>query len=497
VDLNHPYHLSTLDKFVRSLYFVQGKKHAKLEYVEEAFMTKYIPEPFKIKMVEPIRLISREERENALKAAGYNVFGLHSEDVYIDFMTDSGTAAMSQDQWSAMMQGDESYAGARSFYRLKQVIDEIFGFKHFVPTHQGRAAENILASLMVKPGQYVPSNMHFDTTEGNIRARGGRPVNLVIDEAYDPAARVPFKGNMDINKLRTFIEKQGPENIPLGMITITNNAGGGQPISMENLRQTSETYRAYGIPFFIDACRFAENSYFIKLREPGYEDKSPLEIAQEIFSLADGATMSAKKDGIVNIGGFLAMNDDQLFQNVRNELIMREGFPTYGGLAGRDLEAMAVGFKEALQIPYLNYRLGQTTYLGEKLLQNGIQIIEPPGAHAIYIDAMKLLPHIPQRELPGQALSLALYLEGGIRAVELGTVAFGYTDPDSGKEIFPKLDLVRMAIPRRVYTQSHLDYVVEILKSIAGNAGEISGYKIVYQPKLLRHFTAKFEPLNR
>jgi tryptophanase len=410
-------------------------------------------------------------------------------------MTDSGTSAMSQEQWAALMQGDESYAGARSFYRLKEVMDEVFGFKYFVPTHQGRAAENILSGLLVRPGQYVPSNMHFDTTEGNIRSRGGRPVNLIIDEAYDPATRVPFKGNMDIAKLRAFIQETGPENIPLGMVTITNNAGGGQPVSMKNLRQIAETYREFGIPFFIDACRFAENAYFIKLREPGYQDKTPLEIAQEIFSLADGATMSAKKDGIVNIGGFLAMNNEELFQNVRNELIMREGFPTYGGLAGRDLEAMAVGFKEALQVPYLEYRLAQTTYLGERLLDKGIQIIEPPGAHAIYIDAMKLLPHIPQKQLPGQALSLAMYLEGGIRAVELGTVAFGYVDPDTGDEILPQLDLVRMAIPRRVYTQSHMDYVVDILGKIAEHPEAITGYDIVYQPKLLRHFTARFKPL--
>jgi tryptophanase len=459
-------------------------------------MPKYMPEPFRIKMVEPIRLIPRDKRQQAMQTAGYNVFGLKSDDVYIDLMTDSGTSAMSQAQWSAMMLGDESYAGARSYYRLKAVMDEIFGFKFFVPTHQGRAAENILSALLVKPGQYVPSNMHFDTTEGNIRARGGRPVNLIIDEAYDPAERVPFKGNMDIAKLRAFIEETGVENLPLGMITITNNAGGGQPISMENLRQVAAIYREYGIPFFIDACRFAENAYFIKLREPGYADKSPLEIAQEIFSLADGATMSAKKDGIVNIGGFLAMNDEDLFQAVRNELIMREGFPTYGGLAGRDLDAMAVGFKEALEVPYLSYRLGQTTYLGERLLENGIQVIEPPGAHAIYIDAQKLLPHIPQRELPGQALSIAMYLEGGIRAVELGTVAFGYVDPDTGEEVFPKLDLVRMAIPRRVYTQSHMDYVVDVVTEIAQKAETIKGYKIVYQPKLLRHFTARYEPLE-
>ncbi|HKJ27149.1 MAG TPA: tryptophanase [Anaerolineales bacterium] len=458
-------------------------------------MPKYMPEPFRIKMVEPIRLISKEEREKALETAGYNVFGLRSEDVFIDFMTDSGTSAMSQAQWAAMMMGDESYAGARSYYRLKEVMDEVFGFKHFVPTHQGRAAENILAGILVDEGEYIPSNMHFDTTEGNIRARGGRPTNLIIDEAYDPATRVDFKGNMDIAKLRDFIEEVGPDSIPLGMVTVTNNAGGGQPISMDNLRKISQVYREYGIPFFIDACRFAENAYFIKLREPGYADKTPLEIAQEMFSLADGATMSAKKDGIVNIGGFLAVNDDTLFERVRNELIMKEGFPTYGGLAGRDLEAMAVGFKEALEVPYLEYRLGQTTYLGERLLEKGIQIIEPPGAHAIYIDAMKLLPHIPQHQLPGQALSIEMYRQGGIRAVELGTVAFGYIDPDTGEEIFPALDLVRMAIPRRVYTQSHMDYVVDVLSEIAAQRDKIKGFQITYQPKLLRHFTARFEPL--
>jgi tryptophanase len=459
-------------------------------------MPKYIPEPFRIKMVEPIRLISSEERLQALKDAGYNIFGLRAEDVYLDFLTDSGTSAMSQDQWSAIMLGDESYAGARSYFHLKEVIEEIFGFKHFVPTHQGRAAENILSNILISPGQYVPSNMHFDTTEGNIRARGGRPTNLIIDEAYDPAKRVDFKGNMDITKLRNFIEEVGVENIPLGMITITNNAGGGQPVSMENLRQVSQVYKEYNIPFFIDACRFAENAYFIKLREPGYENKTPLEISQETFALADGATMSAKKDGIVNIGGFLAMNDDVLFQTVRNELIIREGFPTYGGLAGRDLDAMAVGFKEALQVPYLDYRLGQTTYLGERLLEIGVPIIEPPGAHAIYIDAMKLLPHIPQTQLPGQALSLALYQIGGIRGAELGTVAFGYVDPDTGDEVVPKLDLVRLAIPRRVYTQSHLDYVVDVFKEIIENKESIKGYRISYQPRLLRHFTAQFEPLT-
>lgn len=357
-------------------------------------MTSYTPEPFRIKMIEPIRLISEDDRKIALKKAHYNLFGLRSEDIYIDLMTDSGTSAMSNKQWAALMMGDEAYAGARSYYHLKDVVDEIFGFNFFVPTHQGRAAENILSSLMIKPGQYVPSNMHFDTTEGNIRARGGYPVNLVIDDAYKANKRLDFKGNMDLGKLRSFILEMGIENIPLGMITITNNAGGGQPVSMQNLKDVSAIYREFNIPFFIDACRFAENAYFIKLREPGYQNKSPLEIAQEIFSLADGVTMSAKKDGMVNIGGFLAMNNEELYQNVSNELIMREGFPTYGGLAGRDLEAMAVGLKEVLEESYLKYRVDQTTYLGEILLEQGIAIIEPPGAHAIYLDAKQIFPKV-------------------------------------------------------------------------------------------------------
>ncbi|TAK12210.1 MAG: tryptophanase [Anaerolineae bacterium] len=458
-------------------------------------MPKYVPEPFRIKMIEPIRLIPAAEREQAIRTAGYNTFAIRAEDIFLDYLTDSGTGAMSHHQWAAMMQGDESYAGARSYYRLKEVMDHVFGFKYFVPTHQGRAAENILANLLIKPGMFVPSNMHFDTTEGNIRARGGRPTNLIRAEAYDPRARVDFKGDMDIAKLRAFIEEKGVENIPLGMITITNNAGGGQPVSMQNLRDVSAVYREYRIPFFIDACRFAENSYFIKLREPGYADKTPLEIAQEMFSLADGATMSAKKDGIVNIGGFLATNDESLFERIKNELILREGFPTYGGLAGRDLDAMAVGFMEALDERYLEYRLAQTAYLGDSLLEAGIPIIEPPGAHAIYLDAKRLLAHIPQRELPGITLAVEMYRQGGIRAAELGTVAFGYIDPETGEEHLPELDLVRMAIPRRVYTQSHLDYTVETLKEIAGRSKKLKGYRITYQPRLMRHFTARFEPL--
>ncbi len=458
-------------------------------------MAEYPPEPFRIKMVEPIRLINKAEREAALKRAGFNPFGLKADEVYVDLLTDSGTGSMSQHQWAAMMEGDESYAGARSYLRLKETMEAIFGFKYFVPTHQGRAAENILCAVKLGQGQYVPSNMHFDTTEGNIRARGGRPTNLVIEAAYNPKSQHPFKGNMDLVKLRGFIENVGAANIPFGMITITNNAGGGQPVSMENIKAVAGMYKEYDIPFFIDACRFAENAYFIKLREPGYENKSVAEITKEIFDLADGATMSAKKDAIVNIGGFLALNDEELFMHVRNELILREGFPTYGGLAGRDLDAMAVGLREGMEESYLAYRLGQTEYLAEKLLAAGIPIIEPPGGHAVYIDAGELLPHIPKTEFPGQALAIELYLEGAIRGVELGSVAFAYPDPDTGEMIHPKMELVRLAIPRRVYTQPHMDHVAKALVKIKSRAEEIKGYRITYAPKLLRHFTAQFEPI--
>ncbi|MGV8026920.1 MAG: tryptophanase [Anaerolineaceae bacterium] len=459
-------------------------------------MPQHPPEPFRIKMVEPIQLISPEQRKKAMQEAGYNLFALKAEDVYIDLLTDSGTGAMSQYQWAAIMEGDESYAGARSYFHLKQTMQEIFGFEYFVPTHQGRAAENILSAILIKPGSIIPSNMHFDTTDANIRARGGNPENCVIEEAFVTKSTNPFKGNMDLGKLEELIHKSGPENIPFGCITITNNAGGGQPVSLKNIRETSQIYHRYNIPFFIDCCRYAENCYFIKMREPGYEHTSLLEIANEIFRTADGSFMSAKKDAIVNIGGFLAVRDSDLFQKISNELILREGFITYGGLAGRDLEAMSVGLLEGLDEAYLSYRIGQTAYLGDRLLENDVPIIEPTGGHAIYVDAGSFLPHIPPAEFPGQALSAALYLEGGIRGIEIGSVMFAHPDPQTGEMIYPKLELVRLALPRRVYTQSHLDYVVKIFKNVAQHRQDIHGYRILYEPPYLRHFTAKFTPLS-
>ena len=402
---------------------------------------------------------------------------------------------MSQNQWSVMMKGDEAYAGAKSYFYLKEVIDEIFGFPYFIPTHQGRAAENILATCTITPGDYIPSNMHFDTTDANIRAKGGNPVNCIIEKAYQPNIFHPFKGNMDLLKLQDFIEKVGAEKVPFGMITITNNAGGGQPVSLENLRGVSKIYKKFGIPFFIDGCRFAENAYFIKLRELGYSDKTILEICQEIFALADGTIVSAKKDGLANIGGFLAVRDPILFEKVNNELILREGFTTYGGLAGRDLSVIATGLREVIQEDYLAYRLGQTNYLADRVQELGIPIITPPGAHALYINAGLLLPHIPPIEFPGQALAVELYLEGGIRTVEIGSFVFAHPHPDTGEIVHPPFELVRLAIPRRVYTQSHLDYVAEMLAQVIQKRKQIPSYKIVSAPKLLRHFTGKLEPI--
>jgi tryptophanase len=458
-------------------------------------MSNYPPEPFRIKVTEPIRLISPEAREAALKEAGYNLFSMKAEDIFIDLLTDSGTGAMSQEQWAAIMRGDESYAGARSYHRLKNAVENVFGFKHFVPTHQGRAAENILAACLVKSDQYIPSNMHFDTTDANIRARGGRPVNLVIEEANDPENRHPFKGNMDIDKLKAFIAKIGVKNIPFGMVTVTNNAGGGQPVSMENLKAIADVYHQNGIPFFIDAARYAENCYFIKQREPGYGQKTVKQIAHEMFALADGMTMSAKKDAIVNIGGLLCLNDEALFQNIKNELILREGFPTYGGLAGRDLDAMAVGLYEGLDEDYLAYRIAQTAYLAARINEAGIPTIQPAGGHGVYINAGVVFSHIPNYEFPAQALAIELYREGGIRGVEIGSVMFACLDPDTKQWHYPKLELLRLAIPRRTYTQSHLDYVAETFAKINSRASQVRGYKFTYAPELLRHFTARFEPI--
>ena len=453
------------------------------------------PEPFRIKAVEPLRLTTRLQRERILATAGYNLFKIPAAEVYIDLLTDSGTGAMSDTQWAALMRGDESYAGARSFYTLQRAVEEVTGFSYFVPTHQGRAAENVLFSTVVKPGMQVPSNQHFDTTLANIRARGGKPIDLVIDEAGDPAAIHPFKGNMDLDKLEQFMQTVGAAQIPIGLLTITNNSAGGQPVSMANIRATADIYHHYDVPFFMDAARFAENAYFIQQREAGYEHQSIPNIVREEFSYADGFLMSAKKDAIVNIGGLLAMRNGDLFEQVKNELILREGFPTYGGLAGRDLEALAVGLREGLDETYLAYRVGQVQYLGERLTALDIPIVLPPGGHAIYLDARSLLPHIPQHEFPAQALSVALYLEGGIRTVEIGSVMFACLDPETNQWVYPKTELVRLAIPRRVYTQSHLDYVVEVCARVKENRDTLRGLKIVHAPELLRHFVAEFETL--
>ncbi|HEU4648910.1 MAG TPA: tryptophanase [Gemmatimonadales bacterium] len=454
-----------------------------------------IIEPFKIKSVEPIRMTTRDEREGYLRTAHYNVFMLRAEDVLIDLLTDSGTAAMSAEQWAALMRGDEAYAGSRSWFRFEAAVRDIFGFRHVLPTHQGRAAERLLFSVLCRKGDIVPNNTHFDTTRANVEFTGARAIDLPIPEGRVPAARHPFKGDMDVAALRALIAEHGRERIPLVLLTVTNNSGGGQPVSMANVREVSSVCREHGIPLYIDACRFAENAYFIKLREPGYERRTPLEIARELFSYADGCTMSAKKDGMANIGGFLATNDARLAQQERDLLILTEGFPTYGGLAGRDLEAIATGLYEALDEDYLLYRITSTTYLGEHLARAGVPIVQPPGGHAIYLDAAGFFPQIPPLELPGQALVVELYREAGIRGVEIGTVMFGRRDPDTGAESAAAMELVRLAIPRRVYTQSHVDYVVEAVLNVWKRRESVRGYRFVEQAPFLRHFTAKFAEL--
>jgi tyrosine phenol-lyase len=449
---------------------------------------KTIIEPFRIKSVEPIRWTTRKEREDLLRAAHYNLFLLPADDVLIDLLTDSGTGAMSTRQWAAIMEGDESYAGGRSFDHFRNSIQDIFGYKHVIPTHQGRAAERILFSVACKMGDVVPNNTHFDTTRANVEFVGAEAVDLVISEGRQPSLKHPFKGNMDVEALESLIEKVGRKRIPLVMLTVTNNSGGGQPVSMENVRQVSAVCRKHGLPLYFDACRFAENAYFIKLREAGYESKAPKQIAQEMFSYGDGCTMSAKKDGMANIGGFLCTNDDTLAQREKDLLILTEGYPTYGGLAGRDLEAIAVGVQEGLQEDYLHYRIASTAYLGNHIAEQGVPIVQPPGGHAVYIDARAFLPHIPQAQFPGVALAAELYLEGGIRSVEIGTLMFGAA---------AKMDLVRLAIPRRVYTQSHIDYAVEIILEVWKNRDRIQGLKLSHEAPFLRHFTARLEPAER
>ena len=455
---------------------------------------KTIIEPFRIKMVEPIKLTSREERTALIREAHYNPFQLRAEDVIIDLLTDSGTSAMSSEAWAAMMRGDESYAGARSWFRFRDAVQDIFGFEQVIPTHQGRAAEHILFGVMVKPGMIVPNNTHFDTTRANIEFVGGQAIDLPCREAADVESNEPFKGNMDVDALRALVEEHGRDNIPVIMVTVTNNSRGGQPVSMANIRAISEIARAADIPFYIDACRFAENAHFIKRREPGFENKSPIQIAREMFSYADGCTMSAKKDAFANIGGFLCTNDAELAHQERNILILTEGFPTYGGLAGRDLDAIAVGLREVLEESYLDYRLLSTRYVVRHLAEAGIPVLSPAGGHAVYLDAKRFLPHVAPLEYPGQALAVELYLEAGIRGVEIGSVMFGL-DPNSGVEKAASMELLRLAIPRRVYTQSHMDYVLEAIGLVWERRAAIRGYRITEAPQFLRHFTAKFEPL--
>jgi len=453
---------------------------------------KTIIEPFRVKMVEPIKLTTREQREKLIEAAKYNPFLLAAEDVIIDLLTDSGTSAMSSEGWAALMRGDESYAGARSWFRFRDTVKDIFGFEQVIPTHQGRAAEHILFGVMIKPGSIVANNTHFDTTRANIEFNGGEALDLPCVEAGDLDSDFPFKGNMNIAALQKVVAENGSENIPLIMVTVTNNSGGGQPVSMQNIREISRVARNAGIPFYIDACRFAENAHFIKRREAGFENTATIDIAREMFSYADGCTMSAKKDAFANIGGFLCTNDPELAHRERNILILTEGFPTYGGLAGRDLDAIAVGLREILDEHYLDYRLISTAYVVRHLLEAGIPVIAPAGGHAVYLDARRFLPHIEPLQYPGQALAVELYLEAGIRGAEIGSVMFGL-DPHSGQEEPARQELLRLAIPRRVYTQSHMDYVLEAIGLVWARRDEIRGMRILQAPQYLRHFTAKFD----
>jgi tryptophanase len=453
-----------------------------------------IIEPFRIKSVQAIDFPTPEEREQALQRAGFNLFGLRAEEVIIDLLTDSGTGAMSAQQWAGMMVGDESYAGARSFFRFEEAVQGITGYAEIIPTHQGRAAERILFANAVKEGDVVPSNTHFDTTRANVEFQGAEARDLVVPEGRDPSLVLPFKGNVDIEALRATIAEVGVDRIPMVMVTVTNNSGGGQPVSMANLREVRAVCDEFDLPLILDACRFAENSWFIKIREEGYADKTPREIAQEMFSLADGCTMSAKKDGLANIGGFVALNDGELAAKCRNLLILTEGFPTYGGLAGYDLEAIAIGLNEVLDENYLRYRIRSTAYLADKVFAAGVPIMRPAGGHAVYLDAKALLPHIPPEQYPAQALAVELYRNGGVRGVEIGSVMFGKIQPD-GSETPAAMELVRLAIPRRTYTQSHIDFVAEVVIDVATAAADIGGYRIVEQASWLRHFTAKFQPV--
>jgi tryptophanase len=451
-----------------------------------------IIEPFRIHSVEPLRMTTPEHRKTLIREAGYNLFALHSDDVLIDLLTDSGTGAMSRDQWAGLQRGDESYAGSPSYYRFLDSVRDLFPFKHVIPTHQGRAAEKILFTAISGPGKLVPNNTHFDTTRANVEFTGAEAVDLLCAEGHDPGAVHPFKGNMDVDRLDALLHERATD-VPVVFVTITNNSGGGQPVSLENLRSVREVCSRHHVPLFLDACRFAENAWFIREREPGQHRRSVRDIVREIASLADGMTMSAKKDGLANIGGWLAMNDDVWAAQCRNLLILTEGFPTYGGLAGRDLEAIAQGLREVVHHDYLRYRVRSTAYLGDALIGLGVPIVQPTGGHAVYIDARALLEHIPPLRYPGQALAVALYEAGGVRGCEIGTVMFG-RHPD-GTEQPAAMDLVRLAIPRRTYTQSHIDYVIEVCAEVAGRAAQIPGYRIVEQAPTLRHFTARFEPI--